>query len=619
MACLVSKTSGGVSEDPLIGRVLGGFRIEALIGRGGMGRVYRAEQLSLDRSVAVKILADDLAANEDFRVRFLAESRIAASIEHPAILPVYDAGEAEGYLYIAMRYVEGIDLHSLIQREGALTPERTLRIIEQVAAALDAAHRNGLIHRDVKPSNVLISDEQVYLADFGVARTVVGRRELTRTGAFVGTVDYAAPEQIRNETVDAASDLYSLGCVLFQCLTGTVPFNAPSDYGVMQAHLSEPPPRPSVVAHGLPPAVDQVVATALAKDRSERYRSGRHMAEALEAALAGPAAFTGRPTVMQPASGIRPLRAPRTPRRRFMGLGLAALAVAAGSTLVAMALGVSIGGGPDRVATPSPSPGGTEPNLAQPPPPTAASPTATLTMPSNTPTSAPLTAPPTVAATAAQTTRPSATPVRTTPPRTTAPATASATPTPFMSQLSGQVVDARGGRRVPGVVVRAWSGTVLPDTLVGLATTDSTGNFSMAVPPGVYWVSLVPPEGSSNTTTWYSRSVWAGAGTKLAVGAGGLRLSALLLRAFDVSGTVKDATGAVEPSVQVTASLSSAPAAGNIGVARTDAQGRFTLILPEGEYTLSLTSLGGAFAPQQWSRTLIVEGDIGALLLEVQK
>jgi serine/threonine protein kinase len=297
--------------DPLLGQILAGFHIEARIGQGGMSRVYRAVQPSVGRAVALKVLAPELSENEEFRSRFLTEATRAAAIEHPNILPVYDAGEDHGQLFIAMRLVDGSDLRALLERGGRLAPERALAIVAQVAAALDAAHARGLIHRDVKPGNVLLTaDDHVYLADFGVAKSALARRELTRTGVFVGTLDYAAPEQIRNEPLSAATDLYALGCVLYQCLTGQVPFDRSSEFLVMQAHLTDPPPKPS--EYGLPTALDAVIATAIAKAPDERYRSGRRLVDAARAVLSGAAPAAAQPTMLATVSRLAATRVSTT-------------------------------------------------------------------------------------------------------------------------------------------------------------------------------------------------------------------------------------------------------------------------------------------------------------------
>jgi serine/threonine protein kinase len=276
-----------VSVDSLLGARIAGYRIEAQVGRGGMGRVYRASQLSLGRPVALKILSGDLAQDESFRARFLKEAQLAATLEHPNILPIYEVGEDMGLLFMSMRLVDGTDLGSLLRRDGALSSSRTLALLAQAADALDFAHRAGLVHRDVKPANLLLAGDLLYLADFGVAKPVLARRELTNTGVFIGTLDYAAPEQIRNEPLDGAADLYALGCVLFQCLSGRVPFDRDTQFAVMQAHTAEPPPLLSTLRPELPVALDAVISTALAKQKDERFRSGRHLIEAARAAIEG--------------------------------------------------------------------------------------------------------------------------------------------------------------------------------------------------------------------------------------------------------------------------------------------------------------------------------------------
>ena len=298
-------------QDQLLGRQIADFRVEALIGRGGMGRVYRARQTSLDRSVALKVLSVEAADDEQFRARFLRESRLAASIDHPNILPIYAAGEAEGRLYIAMRYVDGHDLRALLQREAPLSVERAVSFLRQAAGALDAAHDRGLVHRDVKPANFLIAQEHLYLADFGIAREASTSRDLTRVDAFVGTLDYASPEQIRHDAIDARTDLYSLACVFFECLSGTPPYDRPTEHGVMQAHLNDNPPSVSALRTGLPVAVDAVFAIALAKTPEDRYRTGRHFLQAIQTSLGsrefapGPVPIAARETVIEVGSNQR--------------------------------------------------------------------------------------------------------------------------------------------------------------------------------------------------------------------------------------------------------------------------------------------------------------------------
>ena len=267
-----------VSVDLPIGSELAGYRIEALVGRGGMGVVYRAHDLALDRDVALKLLSPDLADDVSFRERFLRESRLAASLEHPNVVPIHDAGEVDGRLYIAMRLVEGTDLKALLHAEGALAPARALRIVEQVAGALDAAHARGLVHRDVKPSNVLVAaDDHVYLADFGLSRSLGEAGASIGAAKSLGTIDYVAPEQIRGEEVDGRADVYALGCLLHECLTGEPPFRRSSDAAVLFAHLEEEPPTL--------PGLEQVTAKALAKDPDDRYQTCRELVEAARSAL----------------------------------------------------------------------------------------------------------------------------------------------------------------------------------------------------------------------------------------------------------------------------------------------------------------------------------------------
>ena len=206
--------------DGVIGREIAGFRIEREIGRGGMGVVYLATQVFPERKVALKLLSPDLASDPSFRERFVRESNAAASTEHPNIVPVYGAGEADGQLYLAMRLIEGTDLGSLLSSQGALSPERAARICTEIADALNAAHDRGLIHRDVKPGNILLDPhDRAYLTDFGLIRRTQLHTDITKTGQFMGTIDYVAPEQIKGGEIDGRADVYSLGCVLYECLT----------------------------------------------------------------------------------------------------------------------------------------------------------------------------------------------------------------------------------------------------------------------------------------------------------------------------------------------------------------------------------------------------------------
>jgi YVTN family beta-propeller protein len=278
--------------DPRLGTRLAGYQIQALLGRGGMGLVYLAEQLGLRRPVALKLLLDPATASQGFRERFLRESELAAAIDHPNVLPVYDAGETDGVLWIAMGYVDGIDLAALLDRDGPLAPEQALAIAGQVAGALDAAHARGLVHRDVKPANILLAMEggavtHAYLADFGLTKRIGGARGLTVSGQVLGTIDYIAPEQVEGGPVDGRADQYSLGCVLFECLTGTVPFRGDSELAVLWAQVNDPPPRIRDHRPDLPAALDDAIGRALAKAPGDRYPSCAAMVAAAQAALTG--------------------------------------------------------------------------------------------------------------------------------------------------------------------------------------------------------------------------------------------------------------------------------------------------------------------------------------------
>ena len=268
-----------------------GCRIEAVAGRGGMGVVYRATQLGLDRAVALKLVAPERAADANFRARFEREARVAAAIEHPNVIPVYGAGEEDGRLYLLMRWVPGTDLQALIRRSGRLGHVHAATIVAQVAAGLDAAHAVGLVHRDVKPANVLLGGEDgsghVYLSDFGLTLDPSADTRVTDSGEWFGTVDFMAPEQFEGDRPGTRTDVYALGCVLYAALTGEPPFPRASVPGTILAHLNDPPPRPSATA-GVPQAFDGVVARALAKRPSDRYRSAGELASAALGAAAGP-------------------------------------------------------------------------------------------------------------------------------------------------------------------------------------------------------------------------------------------------------------------------------------------------------------------------------------------
>jgi YVTN family beta-propeller protein len=338
--------------DPRIGTRLAGYQIRALLGRGGMGVVYLAEQTRPYRQVALKLLLAQAATSQAFRERFLRESELAAAIDHPNVLPVYDAGETDGVLWIAMRYVDGIDLAALLAREGPLAPEQALAIGGQVAGALDAAHARGLVHRDVKPANVLLAMEggtvtHAYLADFGLTRRIGGVRGLTVSGQVLGTIDYVAPEQVEGGRVDGRADQYSLGCVLFECLTGVVPFRRDSELRVLWAHVHDPPPRIGEYRPDLPAALDEVIGRALAKDPGDRHPSCGALVAAVRAALAGAAPAgarhrVGRAAARRPGGGRR---------RRLAGLArrpasvLTAGAVVLSAVLLVVAVLVARGGG----------------------------------------------------------------------------------------------------------------------------------------------------------------------------------------------------------------------------------------------------------------------------------
>jgi len=334
--------SGHESSEPGPGSEFAGHKIEAIIGRGGMGVVFRARNVALDRDRALKVLAPSLSSDERFRERFKRESRLAASIEHPHVIPVHQAGEEGGQLFISMRLVEGRDLRRLIEDDGALQPAPAIAIVRAVAAALDAAHSAGLVHRDVKPANVLVGDGddsgRVYITDFGISRTTRAGETVTSTGELMGTADFIAPEQIAGDPIDGRADIYALGGVLHFALTGQPPFDRETELATMFAHANAPRPLPSELRPGVAPALDAIVARAMATKPGNRYSTAAEMVAALDAS-------SGDEAVTAPLDPPRAARG-RSGMRRWAGP--AALASAA---LVA-ALVLVLGDGDD--ATPEP-------------------------------------------------------------------------------------------------------------------------------------------------------------------------------------------------------------------------------------------------------------------------
>ena len=296
------------------GSVFAGYRIEGVAGRGGMGVVYRATDLALNRRVALKFIAPEMAGDAAFRRRFKAESQMAASLDHPNVVSIFHAGEHRGALYLAMRYVEGKDLSTEIKEKGQLEGHRAADIVGQIASALGAAHANGLVHRDVKPGNVLLTPEDhAYLSDFGLTKRTRPDSDETRTGHLVGTLNYVAPEQIRGEAVGPRADIYALGCVLFHLVTGRPPFPMDSDEAKLWAHVSEPPPPVSSVSSDADPAFDPVIERAMAKEPAERFGTADELADAARSASPGPRgsapaiATRERTSVRPAASSARPL------------------------------------------------------------------------------------------------------------------------------------------------------------------------------------------------------------------------------------------------------------------------------------------------------------------------
>jgi hypothetical protein len=331
---VMGMTGGGPSSFPdriPVGSRIAGYRVESKIGQGGMAVVFRAQDERLQRQVALKILSPELAADDKFRRRFVRECRSAAAVEDPHIIPVFEAGDANGVLYIAMRYVSGGDVATLMRRLGPFPSARAAAIVSSMGSALDAAHAAGLVHRDIKPANMLVDTrpgraDHVYLSDFGLTKSSSSLTSLTSTGYFLGTLDYCAPEQIRGEPVDARTDEYALACVAFALLAGEPPFRRDEAMAVMYAQLSVPPPQLTSMRRDLPPEVDGVLQRALAKAPDERYPSCGEFADALGAALglrrddpgaADPGAADPGAAAVRLAEPIEPVqRAPAGPHAR---------------------------------------------------------------------------------------------------------------------------------------------------------------------------------------------------------------------------------------------------------------------------------------------------------------
>ena len=357
----------------LTGEVFAGFRVEEILGRGGMGWVYRVHDLALDRERALKVLDPALAQDDAFRQRFQRESQMAAKIEHPAVVPVYQAGEEDGRLFIVMRLIRGPDLQNLVDREGPLDRRRTAKIVTAVAGGLDAAHKNGIVHRDVKPANVLLElgaeGERVYLTDFGIGRpSDAAGAGLTSTGEVIGTADYIAPEQIRGARADARSDIYTLGCVASFLLTGEPPFARENQLATLYAHANAERPRPTLLEPGLPEGIDDVIVRATAIEPAERYASAGEFGAALTQAL-GPSSRGTAPipapttaptpptsgtssgsdalgdaetTQLTPSSTQQPSSSSRRPFNPLIALGAVALVAAAAAAFLIL------GGGGDE-------------------------------------------------------------------------------------------------------------------------------------------------------------------------------------------------------------------------------------------------------------------------------
>lgn len=306
------------AQDSRVGSMFGPYHLKRLLGRGGMGEVYEAEHTVKEWTVAVKLMTAEFSKDPVFRERMKREARIAGRLQEPHVVPIHDYGEVDGQMFLEMRLVEGTDLDSVLKRFGPLTPPRAVAIITQIASALDAAHADGVMHRDVKPQNILITrDDFAYLVDFGIASATTDEK-LTQLGTAVGTWKYMAPERFSNDEVTYRADIYALACVLHECLTGAPPYRADSAGTLVSSHLMGPIPQPSAIRPGIPKAFDAVVARGMAKKPEDRYASAGDLALAAHEALSDPdqdhAADILRrsqeSTLPAPPSRLRPCRPP---------------------------------------------------------------------------------------------------------------------------------------------------------------------------------------------------------------------------------------------------------------------------------------------------------------------